>query len=118
MSEVTTTDSDETTLNGTLQFQAAIDARVWRATAGPTLPTAGEGAWVNACADQMLDINERLSLLAGEVTPADSNETTPNGTLQLQAARVQRAAADRSTDGRSNAAAAVDNPITRRCPTA
>jgi hypothetical protein len=71
---------------------------------------AGEGASVNACADQMLDINERLSLLAGGVTPADSNETTPNGPLQLQAARVQRAAADRSTDGRSNAAAAVDNP--------
>jgi hypothetical protein len=54
---------------------------------------AGEGAWVNACADQMLDINERLiSLLAGEVTPADSNETMPDGTLQLQAAGSTRTA--------------------------
>jgi hypothetical protein len=28
MRDVTTADDDETTLNGTLQFQAAIDARV------------------------------------------------------------------------------------------
>jgi hypothetical protein len=38
----------------------------------------------------MLDINERLMSLAGydmhEVTIADSDETTLNGTLQLQAA--------------------------------
>jgi hypothetical protein len=33
MRDVTTTDSDETTLIGTLQLQAAIDARVWRAAA-------------------------------------------------------------------------------------
>jgi hypothetical protein len=62
---------------------------------------------VNACADQMLDVNERLDSLAGydmgDVTTADSDETTLNGTLQLQAAidaRIWRAAADRSTDGR------------------
>jgi hypothetical protein len=62
---------------------------------------------MNACADQMLDVNERLNSLAGydmrDVTTADSDETTLNGTLQLQAAidvRVWRAAADRSTDGR------------------
>jgi hypothetical protein len=55
----------------------------------------------------MLDVNERLNSLAGydmrDVTTADSDETTLNGTLQLQAAidaRVWRAAADRSTDGR------------------
>jgi hypothetical protein len=72
---------------------------------------------VNACADQMLDVNERLISLAGydmrDVTTADSDETTLIGTLQLQAAidaRVWRAAADRSTDGRSSAAAAADNP--------
>jgi hypothetical protein len=33
MHDVTTADSDETTLNGTLQLQAAIYARVWRAAA-------------------------------------------------------------------------------------
>jgi hypothetical protein len=57
----------------------------------------------------MLDVNERLNSLTGydmrDVTTgcADSDETTLNGTLQLQAAidaRVWRAAADRSTDGR------------------
>jgi hypothetical protein len=66
------------------------------------------GASVNACADQMLDVNERLNSLAGydmrDVTTADSDETTLNGRLQLQAAidavRVWRAAADRFTDGR------------------
>jgi hypothetical protein len=69
--------------------------------------TAGKGASVNACADQMLDINERLNSLAGydmpEVTTAGSDETTLNGARQLQAAidgRVWRAAADRSTDRR------------------
>jgi hypothetical protein len=76
------------------------------APVGPTLPTAGEGASVNACADQMLDITERLLSLAGydirEMTTADSDETTLNGTLQLQAAIdacVWRAAAERSIDG-------------------
>jgi hypothetical protein len=38
----------------------------------------------------MLDVNERLNSLAGydmrDVTTADSDETTLNGTLQLQAA--------------------------------
>jgi hypothetical protein len=55
----------------------------------------------------MLDVNDRLNSLAGydmrDVTTADSDETTLNGRLQLQAAideRVWRAAADRSTDGR------------------
>jgi hypothetical protein len=69
--------------------------------------TAGKGASANACADQMLDINERLNSLAGydmpEVTTAGSDETTLNGARQLQAAidaRVWRAAADRSTDRR------------------
>jgi hypothetical protein len=33
MREVTTTGSDETTMNGARQLQAAIDARVWRAAA-------------------------------------------------------------------------------------
>jgi hypothetical protein len=33
MRDVTTTDSGETTLIGTLQLQAAINARVWRAAA-------------------------------------------------------------------------------------
>jgi hypothetical protein len=44
---------------------------------------------------------------------ASSNETTLIGTLHLQAfmdAHVWRTAADRSTDGRSGAAAAADNP--------
>jgi hypothetical protein len=43
---------------------------------------------------------------------ASSDETTLIGTLQLQAvidAREWGAAADRSTDGRSGAAAAADN---------
>jgi hypothetical protein len=69
--------------------------------------TAGKGASVNACADQMLDINDRLNSLAGydmhEVTTAGSDETTLNGARQLQTAidaRVWRAAADRSTDRR------------------
>jgi hypothetical protein len=48
---------------------------------------AGKGASVNACADQMLDVNERLNSLSGydmrDVTTADSDETTLNGTLQL-----------------------------------
>jgi hypothetical protein len=50
-------------------------------TLGPTLTyaTAGKDAAVNACADQMLDVNERLNSLAGydtrEVTTADSDET-------------------------------------------
>jgi hypothetical protein len=55
----------------------------------------------------MLDFNERLNSLAGydmrDVTTADSDETTLNGTLQLQAAidaRVWPAAVDRSTDWR------------------
>jgi hypothetical protein len=62
---------------------------------------------VNACAYQMLDVSERLNSLAvydmRDVTTADSDETTLNGTLQLLAAidaRVWRAAADRITDGR------------------
>jgi hypothetical protein len=42
---------------------------------------------VNAGADQMLDVNERLILLAGydmrDVTTTDSDETTLIGTLQL-----------------------------------
>jgi hypothetical protein len=42
---------------------------------------------VIACAEQMLDVNERLNSLAGydmrDVTTADSDETTLNGTLQL-----------------------------------
>jgi hypothetical protein len=69
--------------------------------------TAGTSAPVNACADQMLDINERLNSLAGydtrDVTTADSDETTLNVARQLQAAidaRVWRAAADRYTDRR------------------
>jgi hypothetical protein len=55
----------------------------------------------------MLDVNEHLNSLAGYdmrgVTTADNDQTTLNGKLQLQAAidaRVWRAAADRSTDGR------------------
>jgi hypothetical protein len=55
----------------------------------------------------MLDVNERLNSLAGynmrDVTTAESDETTPNGAQQLQAAidaRVWRTAAVRSTDGR------------------
>jgi hypothetical protein len=48
---------------------------------------AGKGASVNACADQMLDVNERLNSLVGydmrDVTTADSDETTLNGTLKL-----------------------------------
>jgi hypothetical protein len=78
--------------------------------------TAGKGVSVNACADQMLDNNERLNSLAGcdmrNVTTADSDETTLNGARQLQAAidaRVWRAAADRPTDGRWSEEAAADN---------
>jgi hypothetical protein len=88
--------------------------------------TAGKGASVNACADQMLDINERPNLLAGydlrEVTTAgsdESHETTLNGARQLQAAidaRVWRAAADNDppTSGRVQGL----QQTTRRCPTA
>jgi hypothetical protein len=64
----------------------------------------------------MLDVNERLSSLAGydmrDVTTTDSDETKLIGTLQLQVAidaRLWRAAADRTTDGRSSAAVAADN---------
>jgi hypothetical protein len=99
------------------------------APAGPTRPTADEGAPVNAYADRTLaSINERLISLAGyemhEVTNADSatsDETTLIGTLQLQSAidtRVWRAAADRPTDRRSRAAAAANNqtmPDSRSC---
>jgi hypothetical protein len=50
--------------------------------------TAGQGASVNACEGQMLDINERLNSLAGydmrDVTTADSDETTLNVARQLQ----------------------------------
>jgi hypothetical protein len=98
------------------------------APVGSRRPTAGEGASVNAYADQTLASKERLISLAGydmsemrTSNSASSDETTLIGTLQLQAtidARVRRAAADRPTDGRSSAAAAAENqtmPNSRSC---
>jgi hypothetical protein len=88
------------------QVQATLTA-----PARPTRTTVGDGATVNAYADRTQASNQRLISLAGydmhDVTIADgasSDETTLIGTLQLQAAidaRVWRAAADRSTDGRT-----------------
>jgi hypothetical protein len=55
MREVTTADSassDETTLIGTLQLQAAIDARVWRAAADR--PTDGRSSAAAAADNQTM----------------------------------------------------------------
>jgi hypothetical protein len=65
----------------------------------------------------MLDVNERVNSLSGydmrDVTTADSNETTLNGTLQLHAYGELRRT-DPPTGGRVQRL----QRITRRCPTA